>query len=248
MKRKICESLFAVTLALTVAVTNIPVTAFATEINQSTRQEQTTENTQNGNEPSGDESENQGQITNGSQENQGEQNGSNAGNGQDKSDNSNGTNQNTGVSDNTESEIEKDAQSDGNNSQTEQVGKKANNSAAEAGISGQQNTDADQQNAQTSEQTAVLSSNGNVWSLHKGEITKSQLKSDLGDSNGTYRWRKKGTSDWKYTATSSSTIRFDEGIYEFQRNYWGWKSCGEIMMSILTLQERTMVEFWLIIV
>ena len=47
MKRKVCESLFAVTLALTVAVTNIPVTAFATEINQSARQEQTTENTQN---------------------------------------------------------------------------------------------------------------------------------------------------------------------------------------------------------
>ena len=42
MKRKVCESLFAVTLALTVAVTNIPVTAFATEINQSARQEQTT--------------------------------------------------------------------------------------------------------------------------------------------------------------------------------------------------------------
>ena len=40
MKRKVCESLFAVTLALTVAVTNIPVTAFATEINQSARQEQ----------------------------------------------------------------------------------------------------------------------------------------------------------------------------------------------------------------
>ena len=43
MKRKVCESLFAVTLALTVAVTNIPVTAFATEINQSARQEQMTE-------------------------------------------------------------------------------------------------------------------------------------------------------------------------------------------------------------
>lgn len=28
MKRKVCESLFAVTLALIVAVTNIPVTAF----------------------------------------------------------------------------------------------------------------------------------------------------------------------------------------------------------------------------
>lgn len=39
MKRKVCESLFAVTLALIVAVTNIPVTAFATEINQSARQE-----------------------------------------------------------------------------------------------------------------------------------------------------------------------------------------------------------------
>ena len=35
MKRKVCESLFAVTLALIVAVTNIPVTAFATEINLS---------------------------------------------------------------------------------------------------------------------------------------------------------------------------------------------------------------------
>ena len=46
MKRKVCESLFAVTLALTVAVTNIPVTAFATEINQSARQEQMTESVQ----------------------------------------------------------------------------------------------------------------------------------------------------------------------------------------------------------
>ena len=42
MKRKVCESLFAVTLALIVAVTNIPVTAFATEINQSASQEPVT--------------------------------------------------------------------------------------------------------------------------------------------------------------------------------------------------------------
>ena len=45
MKRKVCESLFSVTLALIVSVTNIPVTAFATEINQSARQEQTTAGT-----------------------------------------------------------------------------------------------------------------------------------------------------------------------------------------------------------
>ena len=62
MKRKVCESLFAVTLALTVAVTNIPVTAFATEINQSARQEQMTESVQ---------TENQGQQSDSLQENHG---------------------------------------------------------------------------------------------------------------------------------------------------------------------------------
>lgn len=62
MKRKVCESLFAVTLALTVAVTNIPVTAFATEINQSARQEQMTESVQ---------TENQGQQSDSLQENMG---------------------------------------------------------------------------------------------------------------------------------------------------------------------------------
>ena len=65
MKRKVCESLFAVTLALTVAVTNIPVTAFATEINQSARQEQMTESVQ---------TENQGQQSDSLQENHGAQN------------------------------------------------------------------------------------------------------------------------------------------------------------------------------
>lgn len=229
MKRKICESLFAVTLALTVAVTNIPVTAFATEINQSTRQEQITENTQNGNEPSGDESENQGQITNGSQENQGEQNGSNAENGQDKSDNSTGTDQNTGVSDNTTG-TENAGQFNENNSQG--VENKDESSAVETGTSGQQNNDTKQQETQASEQAAVLSSDISVWPLHKGEITKSQLKEDLGDSNGIYRWCKKGTGKWQYTATSSSNIKFEAGIYEFQRNYWGWKSCGEIEIKV----------------
>ena len=69
MKRKVCESLFAVTLALTVAVTNIPVTAFATEINQSARQEQMTESVQ---------TENQGQQSDSLQENHGAQNETNS--------------------------------------------------------------------------------------------------------------------------------------------------------------------------
>ena len=73
MKRKVCESLFAVTLALTVAVTNIPVTAFATEINQSARQEQMTESVQ---------TENQGQQSDSLQENHGAQNETNSENGQ----------------------------------------------------------------------------------------------------------------------------------------------------------------------
>ena len=93
MKRKVCESLFAVTLALIVAVTNIPVTAFATEINQSARQEQTTENTQNGNESSGEESGNQGQQSGGLQEKQGAQNETNSENGQNSTDNPAGAGQ-----------------------------------------------------------------------------------------------------------------------------------------------------------
>ena len=71
MKRKVCESLFAVTLALTVAVTNIPVTAFATEINQSARQEQMTESVQNGNESSGRSQETRTSSQDGLQENHG---------------------------------------------------------------------------------------------------------------------------------------------------------------------------------
>ena len=88
-------------MALTVAVTNIPVTAFATEINQSARQEQTAENTQNGNESSGEESGNQGQQSVDLQENQGAQNGGNAGNSQNNTGNTANSGQNTGISDGT---------------------------------------------------------------------------------------------------------------------------------------------------
>ena len=223
MKRRICESLFAVTLALTVAVTNIPVSAFATEIDSSARQEQTSESTQNGNDASGDESENQGQVANGSQESQGKQNGSNAENGQDKSDDLTGTNQNTGVSDNTESETKKDDQYGGNNSQTEQVGKKDNTSEAETGTSGQQNMDADQQEEQANEQAAVLSSNESVWELHKGEITQTELKNKLGgNSLSTYRWSKDKTNWVKTSLYGNPTYTFDTGIYYFQKETVTW--------------------------
>ena len=91
MKRKVCESLFAVTLALIVAVTNIPVTAFATEINQSARQEQTTESVQ---------TENQGQQSDGLQENHEAQNETNSENGQNSTDNPASAEQNSGEGDN----------------------------------------------------------------------------------------------------------------------------------------------------
>ena len=83
MKRKYAK-LFAVTLALTVAVTNIPVTAFATEINQSARQEQMTESVQ---------TENQGQQSDSLQENHGAQNETNSENGQNSTDNPAGAEQ-----------------------------------------------------------------------------------------------------------------------------------------------------------
>lgn len=164
MKRKVCESLFAVTLALTVAVTNIPVTAFATEINQSARQEQMTESVQ---------TENQGQQSDSLQENHGAQNGGNAGNSQDNTGNTANSDQNTGISDGTAGlETKKDKSFEDSASQTEQIEKKDNTSAAEAGTSGQQNNDAKQQEGQTIEQVAVLSSNGNVWELHGKNYSK----------------------------------------------------------------------------
>ena len=109
MKRKVCESLFAVTLALIVAVTNIPVTAFATEINQSARQEQTTESVQ---------TENQGQQSDGLQENHEAQNETNSENGQNSTDNPAGAGQNSGEGENPAgTDLKKDNLFEGNNFQ-----------------------------------------------------------------------------------------------------------------------------------
>ena len=164
MKRKVCESLFAVTLALIVAVTNIPVTAFATEINQSARQEQTTESVQ---------TENQGQQSDGLQENHEAQNETNSENGQNSTDNPAGT------------DLKKDNLFEGNNFQ--KADNQENSGVAEE-ISRQQNTDDNQQNAQVSEQAAMLSSDETQWNWHKGEITQNELKKLLGDS-----WQYVGT-------------------------------------------------------
>ena len=140
MKRKVCESLFAVTLALIVAVTNIPVTAFATEINQSARQEQTTESVQ---------TENQGQQSDGLQENHEAQNETNSENGQNSTDNPAGAGQNSGEGDNPAgTDLKKDNLFEGNNFQ--KADNQENSGVAEE-ISRQQNTDDNQQNAQVSE-------------------------------------------------------------------------------------------------
>ena len=171
MKRKVCESLFAVTLTLTVAVTNIPVTAFATEINQSARQEQMTESVQ---------TENQGQQSDSLQENHGAQNETNSENGQNSTDNPAGAEQNSGEGDNPAgTDLKKDNQFEGNNFQ--KVDNQENSGVAEE-ISRQQNTDDNQQNAQVSEQAAMLSSDETQWNWHKGEITQNELKKLLGDS------------------------------------------------------------------
>lgn len=237
MKRKICESLFAVTLALTVAVTNIPVTAFATEINQSARQEQTTENTQNGNESSGEESGNRGQQSGGLQENQGVQNGGNAGNSQNSTGNTANSGQNTGISDGTAGlETKKDNSSEDSASQTEQIEKKDNTSAAEAGTSGQQNNDAKQQEGQTNEQAAVLSSNGNVWELH-GKITASEFIKKINEElkKGNYwEYKYKLEGEDKFTTISGNSIALKSGKYEFQgyRVIDGWRTIGSATIRV----------------
>ena len=214
MKRKVCESLFAVTLALTVAVTNIPVTAFATEINQSARQEQMTESVQ---------TENQGQQSDSLQENHGAQNETNSENGQNSTDNPAGAEQNSGEGDNPAgTDLKKDNQFEGNNFQ--KVDNQENSGVAEE-ISRQQNTDDNQQNAQVSEQAAMLSSDETQWNWHKGEITQNELKKLLGDSwpyAGTYRWSKDRENWNKTSAYGNPVYTFDTGTYYFQKETVTW--------------------------
>lgn len=214
MKRKVCESLFAVTLALTVAVTNIPVTAFATEINQSARQEQMTESVQ---------TENQGQQSDSLQENHGAQNETNSENGQNSTDNPAGAEQNSGEGDNPAgTDLKKDNQFEGNNFQ--KVDNQENSGVAEE-ISRQQNTDDNQQNAQVSEQAAMLSSDETQWNWHKGEITQNELKKLLGDSwpyAGTYRWSKDRENWNKTIAYGNPVYTFDTGTYYFQKETVTW--------------------------
>lgn len=214
MKRKVCESLFAVTLALIVAVTNIPVTAFATEINQSARQEQTTESVQ---------TENQGQQSDGLQENHEAQNETNSENGQNSTDNPAGAGQNSGEGDNPAgTDLKKDNLFEGNNFQ--KADNQENSGVAEE-ISRQQNTDDNQQNAQVSEQAAMLSSDETQWNWHKGEITQNELKKLLGDSwpyVGTYRWSK-DRENWNKTSVYGNPVyTFDTGTYYFQKETVTW--------------------------
>ena len=214
MKRKVCESLFAVTLALTVAVTNIPVTAFATEINQSARQEQMTESVQ---------TENQGQQSDSLQENHGAQTETNSENGHNSTDNPAGAAHTSCEGDNPAgTDLKKDNQFEGNNYQ--KVDNQENSGVAEEN-SRQQNTDANQQNAQVSEQAAMLSSDETQWKWHKGEITQNELKKLLGDSwpyAGTYRWSKDREICNKTCAYGNPVYTFDTGTYYFQKATVTW--------------------------
>lgn len=210
MKRRVYESIFAATLAVAVALTNIPVTAFAAETEVASEQEQTVEH-------SADQEQtiNQNQAENQEQKEDGNKD-SQAG----EPDSAQGTEDEQQNSGSTQAEQKVSGE--------ENQQKPDDTKTPEAAVT---------ENAAQNDEIAVLTTDESVWELNGGTISQSELKKKLGDTwqTGTYRWSRDG-ANWTQTKASLSNpqFTFESGEYEFQKmNYRGqWEDIGTKQIKV----------------